>query len=139
MNNQWDALERELEAMRPCDLSQDVRRRIAQSLAHDSRLSHRRATWWWGGLIAAAACLAIAAFAWHLRPARGPDPWNGLPDDRNIAIAPIRDATLGSYKMAFARSSDRFDALLDKEAARPLATADGDSRTLRPLDLDLIP
>ena len=139
MNNEWDALERELQAMHPCELSRDVRQRIDQSLARDSRSSHRTAAWWWGGLVAAAACLAIAAFAWHSRPAPGRSPTNGLPEVHNIAIAPIREATLGSYKLAFARSPDRFDALLDKEAARPLATADGDSRTLRPFDFNLIP
>lgn len=134
MTDEQDALEQELEAMRPCELPPDVRRRIGQSLAHTA-LHRPAAQWWWGGLVAAAACLAIAVFAWHLRSSPGIDPRGNPPDRRDLAIAP----TLGSYKLAFAQSTDRFDELLDKEAARPLATTDGDLRTFRPFDLNSIP
>ena len=139
MSEERDALELELEAMRPCQLPQSVRGRIAEALARDARPNRNTAAWWWGGLVAAAACLAIAGFAWHLRssPVTGPGP--RAPEPVYLAKAPFPDATLGSYKLAFARSNDRFDALLDKEAARPLATTAVDSRPLRPFDLNLIP
>ena len=138
MSDEHDALELELESMRPRELSSEVRRRICHSLARDT-WSPRNMRWWWGGLVAAAACVAIALMAWHARPSRDTDPGRMLPPDRELVSAPIPDATLGSYKMAFARSPERFDALLDKQAARPLVTTDGDSRTYRPFDLNLIP
>ena len=134
-----DPLELELEAMTPRELPQDVRRRIGQALVADSRSNRSTTRWWLGGLVAVAASVAVAVLAWHMRASRGIDPRSNAPDIHELATAPMHNATLGSYKTAFARSSDRFDALLDKEAARPLATADGDSRTFRPLDLNLIP
>jgi hypothetical protein len=139
MNEQWDAFERELQTMRPRELPQDVGRRIAHSLGRDSRATRRPAAWWWGGLIATAACLAIAAAAWHLRSSQILAPQNTGPDRGPLAAARVPDATLGSYKLAFARSDNRFDELLDKEATRPLATTDRDSRPIRPFDLNLIP
>lgn len=138
MSDEQDALEQELESMRPCGLSPDVRRRIGRSLLRERQLNHN-ARWWWGGLVAVAACLAIAGFAWHLRSARDRGPRNSGPEPRDLAIAAMPDPTLGSYKLAFAQSTDRFDALLDKEAARPLATTGADSRTFRPFDLNSIP
>ena len=138
MNDQRDALEQELEAMAPCELSPDVRRRIGQSLVRGAQ-SNRNVRWWWGGLLAAAACVAIAISAWHMRVSRDTSLHTTLPESHNLASAPIPDATLGSYKLAFARSPDRFDALLDQQAARPLAAGDSDSRTFKPFDLISIP
>ena len=137
MNDPQDALEQELEAMRPCELSPDVRRRIGQSLVRH-RQPDRNVRWWWGGL-AAAACVAIAISAWHMRLSRDTGNQTTVPQSRSLASAPLPDATLGSYKLAYARSPDRFDALLDRQAARPLAAGDSDSRTLKPFDLISIP
>jgi len=138
MNDQRDALEQELEAMTPCELSPDVRRRIGQSLVRATQ-SNRDIRWWWARLVAAAACVAIAILAWQMRVSRGTGPRSTVPESHNLASAPVPVATLGSYKLAFARSPDRFDALLDRQAARPIAAGDSDSRTFKPFDLISIP
>jgi hypothetical protein len=138
MNDQRDALEQELEAMTPCELSPDVRRRIGQSLIRDVQ-SNRNVRWWWGGLVAAAACVAIAISGWRIRVSLDTGPHQTVPGSHYLAGAPTPNATLGSYKLAFARSPDRFDALLDQQAARPLAAGDSDSHTFRPFDLISIP
>lgn len=131
MNDQRDALEAELEAMTPRELPQDMRRRIGQALVADSRSNRSTARWWLAGLLALAACVAVAVVASHMRVLPGIGPGRNAPDIHELASVRIPDATLGSYKLAFAQSPDRLDALLDQQAARPLAANDPDVHTFK--------
>jgi hypothetical protein len=120
MSESLDPLESELSALRPLELSSELRRRIAERLAEvecpvDAERIRGRRPWRGavaGGLIAAG--LAVILFRWFGSqpiPAPGvhqPSPSIAVENSGNMLLA---------YERAFARSPDEFDALLDKNGA----------------------
>jgi hypothetical protein len=130
MNQKHDALEVELGALRPHQVSPALRRGIAERLA-DSPLA--RARWPWGVAFAgglAAACVAAVVFP-------GPEANPRHDPGRSIAEVPpaprgaIDDSlpTLQVYRRALAGSSEELDALLGKHAAVTLPPDSIESRT----------
>jgi hypothetical protein len=116
MSEAPDPLEAELSALRPEEITPEMRRRIAQGLA-DAPPAKRR--WGWrlvfaGGL--AAACLAGILFWWA--SGRREEPPNIAVQPRPGPPRKVEDSnpTLLAYKRAFARSPDELNALLDKQA-----------------------
>src|SRR3954451_18100774 len=119
MNETNDPLEDELSAFRPIEVSPELRRRIAERLAHPAPLGSRRP--WTIALAGAFAAAGLAAIllGWgvgpgvhvdHTRQADvGPPP---------AAPAPRADEvedplpTLQAYRRAAARSPEDLDALL---------------------------
>jgi hypothetical protein len=116
-----------------------MRRRIGQSLIADSHSNRSVVRWRLAGLVAVAACVAVAVVASHMRVSPGIAPGRISPEIHELASVRIPDATLGSYKLAFTQSPDRLDALLDQQAARPLAANDSDVRTFKLFDPLSIP
>ncbi len=100
-----DALERELEALRPLPPSPQLRRRVG------AELNRRR----WAGpaALALAAVAAVAAVVVLTRPGRPPAP-NGPPP----AVAATPPPTVQAYRAALARSPESLEALLDRQAVR---------------------
>ena len=78
-----DPLEAEWSAMRPCELSSGLRRRVAERLAEVPPV---RVRWWRfaiaGGL--AAACLAVILFWWNVGQRVEPEP---IPSPRTMEFA----------------------------------------------------
>jgi hypothetical protein len=115
MSAKPDPLEEELSALRPHEVSPELRRHIARRLGEVPRVPHRRL---WrlalaGGL--AAACLAVVLL-WpgggaRVEPERVVRPQPAQP-------TPAEDAgpTLLAYERALDRSPEELDALLDKDA-----------------------
>ena len=100
-----DALERELESLRPRPTSPELRRRIGGRLARPRRL--RFAT---GLATAAVAAGLIVVVTLHRPPAPPVEP---LP----VADTLVPPSVL-AYERAFAKSPASLDALLDREAVR---------------------
>jgi hypothetical protein len=113
MSAKPDPLEEQLSALRPHEVSPELRRHIARRLAEVPRVPHRR-LWWLaftGGL--AASCLAVVLL-WHgggprVEPKQAVRPEPAPP-------APAEDAgpTLRAYERALDRSPEELDALLDQ-------------------------
>lgn len=139
MSEDFDALEAELQAMLPRQLPLDLRRRIDHALAADPQRNRFVAGWWLGGLVAAAACVTVAVSAWHFRSSRGTEVARNVRETHQLAKAGAPQATLGSYKLALVRSPDGLEALLDQEAARPLAANDSDVRAFKLLESISVP
>lgn len=116
MSEAPDPLEAELAALRPHEVSPELRRRVAERLADAAPGRVRRLGWLAlaGGL--AAACLAAVLFGWWAR--RG--------EPKPMAVRPAPPAavegpgpTLLAYERALARSPEELDALLDRDAEAP--------------------
>ncbi|MFL5243322.1 MAG: hypothetical protein ACJ8FY_14550 [Gemmataceae bacterium] len=115
MNDAPDPLEIELSALRPCEVSPRLRRRVAERLVD---ASPRRFPPVWrlalaGGL--AAACLAAAIILWRQsgRDVR-PEPIV-VRDVLPLAEEKV-EPTLLDYQCALARSPEELEALIDREA-----------------------
>lgn len=110
-----DPLEEQLSALRPHEVSPELRRHIARRLTEVPRVPHRR-RWWLafaGGL--AAACLAVVLL-WRgggvrVEPERVVRPQPAPPTSAKD-VGP----TLRAYQRALDRSPEELDALLDKDA-----------------------
>lgn len=116
MSETPDPLEAELSALRPLEVSPDLRRRIADRLADPTPSRRRRAgiLVLVGGL--AAACVAAALFRWGGDGGVGPGPIAVPP--RPAQVAGIDDPwpTLLAYERALARSPEELSTLLEKHA-----------------------
>ena len=120
MNDDLDALESELSAFKPVEISPELRRRIAERLAEVERPSSvgggRGGRRWLaaaaGGIVA--ACLAAVVFGWidnHPHPSVV-----GLSQPTRLTSPDDSTSTLFSYERALANSTDEFEALLDRDA-----------------------
>jgi hypothetical protein len=116
MSEPPDPLEVELSALRPQEITAELRRRVAQRLA-DAQAAKRR--WGWrlvlaGGL--AAACLAGILLWWA--GGRREEPQSIAVQPRPAPPRKVEDPnpTLLAYQRAFARSPEELNALLDKQA-----------------------
>jgi hypothetical protein len=128
MNESHNPLESELSALRPLELSSDLRRGIAERLAGVESLGDtKRIRGPWlrrgalaGGLIAAG--IAAVVFRWLAGPT---EPRPTVTQLSTPTLASENSNTmLVAYERAFARSPDEFDALLNKDAADvPVANA----------------
>lgn len=116
MNDPDDALEAELAAMRPREVSPGLRRRVGERLGGWPALRSRR--FWAVGLAAGvAACVAAVLLLGRVPPAGTGQ--NGV----KVPVAvpdPIDDAlpTVRAYQHALARSPEELDALFDRHAVQ---------------------
>jgi hypothetical protein len=118
MNEPDDALEAELAALRPRDVSPALQQRVAERLGD---APSARSRWIWG--VALAGGLAAACLAAVLLLGRGGGP--SAPTGQTIVEAlpklhgPADDSlpSLQAYQRALARSPEELDALLDRHAA----------------------
>jgi hypothetical protein len=115
MSEARDPLEAELSALRPHEVSPELRRRVAERLAEHAPAKRRR-LWWFalaGGL--AAACLAAVLFRWGAGRRDEPE---SVVRPQPAPSAPVEDAepTLWAYERALARSPEEVEALLNKHA-----------------------
>ena len=126
MNESLDPLESELSALRPLEMSSDLRRGIVERLAEIEPLGdNKRIRGPWlrrrvlaGGLIAAG--LAVVIVRWSVGP---PEPQPTVTHESTPTLAVDKpNNMLLAYEQAFARSPDEFDALLNKDAADVSAT-----------------
>jgi hypothetical protein len=115
MSEPPDPLEAELAALRPPEVSPELRRRIAQRLAGAPPTRPRRPVWLAlaGGL--AAACLAGILLGWGGGRRHEPGP-NDRPQPAPPALVEDPGPTLLACERALARSPEELDALLDKDA-----------------------
>jgi hypothetical protein len=116
MSETRDPLEAELAAVRPHQVSPELRQRIGESLAESSPTRKRRG-WWFalaGGL--AAACLTAVLFWRGNGPDVAPKPVV-LPPPARHAEVEDGQPTLLAYQRALSRSPEALDALLDSQAA----------------------
>ena len=116
MSESPDPLEAELSALRPLEVSPDLRRRVAELLFEAPPASPWRP---WrlalvGGL--AAACLAAVVVRWAGGRRVGPDSVVVHPPDAPAASVEDAGPSLLAYERAFARSPEELDALLNKHA-----------------------
>jgi hypothetical protein len=116
MNEPYDPIEAELEALRPRGVSAELGRRIAERLS----VTHmERQRWPWGPALAgalAAACLAAVLLGWRGRDSEPSK--NGGQPYAPIAVNGNAKPTVLVYHRALAQSSGALDLLLDKHAAR---------------------
>ena len=116
MNEAHDRLEAELAALRPCDASPELRRRIADHRTHSMP---PRSRWRWGLILAsglAAAC--AAAVLLHVGSSHRVDQQQTIVRVRPVPPVEVEDSgpTRLAYQRALARSPEDLDALLDKDA-----------------------
>jgi len=116
MTEAFDALEAELSALLPQEVSPGLRRRVAERLgaAAPAKTRPRWVIALAGGL--AAACLA-AIFLWWCVGRHG-EPEQTIIRPRPTPTVEFEDTepTLLAYRLALARSPDELDALLDRQA-----------------------
>jgi len=114
MNDAPDPLEVELAALRPQEVSAEMRQRIGERLA-----AAGRRLWWLAlGAGVAAACLVAAALWWE--SSRRAEPKVNLVQPRPTPPTPPAaedsEPTVLAYQRALARSPEDLDALLDRHA-----------------------
>jgi hypothetical protein len=117
MSESPDPLEAELSALRPLEVSPELRRRIAERLA-DSPPAKYRPAWRFalvGGL--AAACLAAVLVRWGGGGGVKPTPIVVAVPPAQVVDVERSGTTLLAYQRALARSPEELDALLDRDAA----------------------
>jgi hypothetical protein len=115
MNEAPDPLEAELSALRPQEVSPQLRQRVAESLA-DLQPAKLRRVWWLalvGGL--AAACLA-GILLWRESRRVEPEPMVVQPPPAPPPHVEDAEPTLLAYERALSRSPEELDALLNKPA-----------------------
>lgn len=100
-----DALERELESLRPRPPSQDLRRRIGKRLDQPRRMRFA------AGLATAAVAAGLSVAVVLRRP---PAP----PVEPPAGVEFVKLPSVLAYERAFAKSPADLDALLDREAVR---------------------
>jgi hypothetical protein len=123
MSEAPDPLEAELSALRPQEISPELRRRVAQRLADapPGRSPVRGGGVGWGRWLAlagglAAACLAAILFWWAAGRRADPDSPVIQPQPAPPALAQDAEPTLLTYQRALARSPEALDALLSQQA-----------------------
>ncbi|HEY2147221.1 MAG TPA: hypothetical protein VGH32_04745 [Pirellulales bacterium] len=134
MNDDFDALESELSAFKPVEISPELRRRIAERLAEVERPSSvggsRGGRRWLAAAAGGIVAVSLAALVFHFADNR-PHPSVVVITQQTTPSASENSASsLLSYERALARSTDEFEALLDKDArsgARPNDGAAADS------------
>jgi hypothetical protein len=117
MNEAPDPLEALLSALRPHEVSSELRQGVAKRLA-DSAPKKRRRPWriaLAGGL--AAACLAAVLFQWEGERAVKTPPIAVLPQPAPPLTDVAPGFTILAYERALARSPEDLDALLTRDAA----------------------
>jgi hypothetical protein len=117
MNEAPDPLEALLSALRPHEVSSELRQRVAMRLG-DSAPKKRRRPWriaLAGGL--AAACLAAVLFQWEGERAVETPPIAVLPRSAPPLTTVAPGFTILAYERALARSPEDLDALLTRDAA----------------------
>jgi hypothetical protein len=116
MSEPTDPFEAELSALRPREVSPDLRRRIAERLASPPPAPHRRVLRlaFAGGL--AAACVAAVLLRWGAGANPEPGPIADRPRPSSAAEASEAGPTLLAYQRALARSPEELTILLDKAA-----------------------
>ncbi|HEY1375244.1 MAG TPA: hypothetical protein VGF55_00530 [Gemmataceae bacterium] len=102
-----DALERDLESLRPRPPSPQLRRRIG------ARLGPPRHRLRWAALAVAAAA-AAGVVIYVSRPVLPPGPIIGPPP----VVAAEPDPTVRAYRLALAQSPEALEAALDRQAVR---------------------
>jgi hypothetical protein len=121
MNESRDPLESELSALRPLEVSSDLRRGIAERLAEVECLGDAkriRSPWLRRGALAGgliAAGIAVFVFRWLAGPIE-PRPIVTHQSTPTLAVENSGNMLL-AFERAFARSPDDFEALLNKDAA----------------------
>ena len=117
MNEAPDPLEALLTALRPHEVSSELRQRVAERLGNSS--PQRRQRSWQialaGGL--AAACLAAVLFQWEGERAVETPPIAVLPQSAPPLTAVAPGFTILAYERALARSPEDLDALLAMDGA----------------------
>lgn len=119
MNEPFDPLEAELAELRPREISPELKRRLAESLAETPAI---RQPWPWSATLAgalAAACLAAVLLGWNSDRRFEPRQNNSQPL-APVAVNGDAKPTVQVYRRALAGSSQSLNALLDKHAARTL-------------------
>jgi hypothetical protein len=130
MNDEFDPLERELQSLRPGELSPQLQQRIGEALAGDSpALSSYRVRWPFalaGALAASALVLLILGRGREDAIRLNRDPTQSLPVESRSAQVANDTPTLWVYEQALADSPEAFDALFDKQGR--MATQVGATR-----------
>ena len=121
MNEPFDPLEAELEALVPRQISPDVQRYIAERLTvTKAEPAGRR--WPWS--VSLASALAAATIAAVLVWSADNRSWQPAPDGGQAgglaAVNGVSPPTVQVYRRVLARSADALDAMLDKHASRVL-------------------
>jgi hypothetical protein len=116
MSEAPDPLEMELSALRPREVSPELRRRVAERLAESSPARRR---WLWrlalaGGL--AAAVVAAALFGWRADRGDEPAPIAVVVEPDLVIEVQGTFPTLIEYERALARSPEELDSLLKRDA-----------------------
>ena len=126
MNESLDPLESELFALRPVEMSSQLRRGIAERLAeveHVADAMRIRGRWLRRGILAGgliAAGIAVVIVRWSVGPVE-PQPIVTPQSTPALAVENSNNMLL-AYERAFARSPDEFDALLNNDVAGVPAT-----------------
>jgi hypothetical protein len=117
MNESYDPLETELEALRPRGISPELKRRIAEHLA-EAQAARQRLPWSpaLAGALAAAS-LAAVLLGWS---GRDSEPSPNDPRPPVFVVNGNAKPTVQAYRRALAQSPHALNALLDKHAARTL-------------------
>jgi hypothetical protein len=117
MIESFDALEAELEALRPRDVSPRLHRGVAERLAKRSSLRRRSLAWCAvvAGGIAASVTLAVLIWSGDAQIIRDRT-MVADPENASIVAGDDRLPTLLAYEGALADSAGAFEALLDKHA-----------------------
>jgi len=139
-----DALEAELQSLRPADASLELHHRVGRALSSHAGTPRGR-LWLAAGALAAAACIVIGA-AVALRGIGTPRPIetriaSTLPATESIDNIDDDRPALASYRRALSRSPDNLDDLLDRHAARALGggtTAPAHARVTAASDLGIL-
>jgi hypothetical protein len=129
MNDRFDLLEAELEALRPRQTTPDLRRRVAQRLADvdvDHAMRNAAMPRVWSTAATLATALAAACFAaillWQTGGDRIPQsPISGSHSNGSIVARSEQRLTVLAYRRALADDPRTLESLLDQDAARTLA------------------
>ncbi len=129
MSDDFNALESELSAFKPEEISPELRRGIAERLAEVERMSSiggsRGGRRWLAALAGGIVAACLAALVFRFADNR-PHPSVAVITQPTPPSASENSAnSLLSYERALARSTDEFEALLDKDARSGAPPNDG--------------